>query len=389
MSEILPPPVPRAANAVIADIQTLRGVSILLVLVAHLPFLYPWADAAFRVVGPYGFGYGVDLFFVISGFVITRSLATELRSEAGRHPASVVLRFWVRRAFRLWPAAALAVAATLAFVAAIGHEPPLPATGDTRSYVQAALAGLLNYMNLWAYRQVTEGRPITLLAHFWSLSLEEQFYVVLPLLMLGFHRSRVLPASSLGVILAFAWIDRSDFRHLPWWFRVDGLFWGVLVSWVSERPWVSRRQFGRIVGGLVLGLSIIGLVLSPAVAPASGITTSTTLLLAVLPVLVASLDGGAFQHFGWLSRCLNAIGERSYTLYLWHLLAFTAAQLAWRRFGSQAAEPDLVGVTCITLLAAVALTACCGAYRWIELPTRAAGRRAAEAIAAAPQARMP
>ncbi len=369
---------PTAGGSKIDDIQTLRGVSIILVLLAHLPFLYPWADATFRVVSPFGFGCGVDLFFVISGFVIARSLRAELARSAPGEACTVVKRFWVRRVFR---AATAAVIATLAAVAAFGDLAPLSGNGARAAYGPAAAAAVLNYMNIWGYLRIMAKEPITLLAHYWSLSLEEQFYVVLPILLLAVRRSRHLLVVSFAVIALFAYLDRGQFRGLAWWVRIDGLFWGVALCLLAERIRGPARSFALPSRIALFVVPIAAVVLLPAVLEPLHLASPLTLLCCVLAVYAASQNCDMFQGFGWVSRFLNLMGERSYTIYLWHLLAFTLVQLGWRTVAGEAgSDPTILHGGIITVAAALSLFWTDPMYRWVELPTRALGRRVARRI---------
>ncbi len=375
------PVAPADSGSKIDDIQTLRGVSIILVLIAHLPFLFPWADATFRVVSPFGFGYGVDLFFAISGFVIARSLRTELARAAPGEAVTVIKRFWVRRVFRLWPAATAAVIATLAAVAAFGDLAPLSGNGAPAAYGPSAAAALLNYMNIWGYQRVMAKEPITLLAHYWSLSLEEQFYVLLPILLLTLNSRRRLLVLSAAVIALFAFLDRGQFRGLAWWVRVDGLFWGVGICLLTERLARPARSFNLVSRvGLFVG-PIAAVVLLPAILEPMHLASSLTLLCGVVSVYIASANRDVFQGFGWVSRALNLVRERSYTIYLWHLLAFTLVQLGWRAAaGAAAEEATIVHGGIIAATAMVSLFWADPMYRWIELPARQLGRRVARGI---------
>ena len=377
---------PRAGN--IQDIQTLRGVSILLVMIAHLPFLFPWADATEGLVEPFGFAYGVDLFFIISGFVISRSLYGQLQAVDDEARPTVIVRFWVRRIFRLWPAAFCVILATLLAVALFDRNPIFAASGDNRTYLAAAAASMFNYMDIWGYLQISKAKPITFLAHYWSLSLEEQFYTVLPFLFLVKRISKKINVISALIILFFVFLDRAQFRGFPWWVRIDGLFWGVALyfsgrdiaqPWRSVSPTKQRLAFFGLIFGIITIPYLFGDLRS---------ASPLTVVVGAALVVIASWDLDLFQSFGLLSKALNYIGERSYTIYLWHVLVFSLAQLLWLRLsGTGGRAPTLVNGTAIVLIALAGLTVCVPFYRWVETPGRALGRRVASKISV--PARLP
>jgi peptidoglycan/LPS O-acetylase OafA/YrhL len=168
------------------DIQGLRGLAVMLVVLAHagIPF----------VAGGY---VGVDVFFVISGFLITSGL---LR-EAGRTGSLSLRRFYARRAVRILPLATLVCLVTMAgcrlFASKIRYA----------EFMHDALASALSYMNVDLAVSGTdylrEGSTPSPFQHFWSLSVEEQFYLLWPVLLLvswKFIRRPWLRALPLGVL---------------------------------------------------------------------------------------------------------------------------------------------------------------------------------------------
>jgi len=274
----------------------LRGLAVLAVVVYHA-----WPE-----VLPGGW-IGVSVFFTLSGFLITRILL-------GDHvlTGASLAAFWRRRARRLLPAALATIIATVLAVVAIGGE-----VDDT---VRAALAATLYVHNWWAavsadgYWEIFE--TPSPLAHMWSLAIEEQVYVVWPLLVLGLGGRRALVAGAAVVVAGYAvWWDTADAYYatpvrfgevlagaavavallhrpslrVPTWAAVCSLG-GVafLVATLSEDdPWVAR--------GVLVGL---------AGAAAIVVTWAVTDRRAA-----DGLFGGPI--IGWL-------GRRSYAIYLFH-----------------------------------------------------------------------
>ena len=158
------------------DIEGLRAVAVLLVLCFHAE------------LGPFSGGYiGVDVFFVVSGFLITSLLLAELQ----RTGSIKLARFWSRRARRLLPASSLVIVTTL--LAGTAVLDPLSLTDLARDGLAAATF-TINIVLAWRQNDylASDLAPSPLL-HFWSLALEEQFYLVWPLLLqlvAGYRRHR-------------------------------------------------------------------------------------------------------------------------------------------------------------------------------------------------------
>jgi peptidoglycan/LPS O-acetylase OafA/YrhL len=181
------------------EIQALRAVAVLLVVLNHL-----WPG---RISGGY---IGVDIFFVISGYLIT----SHLRREADSTGRIALGAFWARRAKRLLPASLLVLA--LSLVATIIWL-PVTAWANAVTQIGAAGAYILNWVlaseSVNYFTAGSSGTPVT---HYWSLSVEEQFYIVWPLIILACFvfsgrlrpqaRKRVLvSAFALILVASFCW----------------------------------------------------------------------------------------------------------------------------------------------------------------------------------------
>lgn len=156
------------ARRIRRDIQAMRALAVLLVLIYHF-----WPD------GPFTGGYiGVDVFFVISGFLITSHLVRSLEGGTLR-----LRDFWSRRARRLLPVALLVIAVTVAVTPLLA-----PQTMWADTFTQA-IASSLYVQNLVltvsSVDYLAEGNLATPLQHYWSLSVEEQFYIVWPLILIA------------------------------------------------------------------------------------------------------------------------------------------------------------------------------------------------------------
>ncbi|HEX9040194.1 MAG TPA: acyltransferase family protein [Trebonia sp.] len=312
------------------DIQGLRALAVSIVVIYHL---YPSL-----VTG--GFA-GVDVFFVISGFLITGHMLREYRKTGGIG----LLEFWGRRAKRLVPAAALVLTVTW-----VASRLLLPATrlADTAGQVRSSALYYENWQLAWnAVDYLKSDSAASPVQHFWSLSVEEQFYLGWPFLFVFAalvaltvrrrprhsrvdveqarrtrgHRTLILLASavvagSLCYSVYYTRVNPSG-AYFVTTTRIWELGLGGLIALLPERP---GRRLSRL--GL-LGWAGLGLVIASAFA-LSG-TQAFPGVLALLPAGGAALlilGGSAAARFGpsrlTSVRPLVFIGGISYSLYLWH-----------------------------------------------------------------------
>lgn len=262
------------------ELDGLRGVAALAVVAAHVGWLG-------------GGGLGVDVFFVLSGYLITRVLLGEWSETGGVD----LVRFWRRRFARLAPALLATVAACVVFARW------LPAT--TSDGVGPALL----YVTNW---QRAAGGDPGALAHTWSLGIEEQFYVLWPVVLLVLLRwgSRRAFCVCLAVI-AFVTAVRLGADLNPdriengLDLRADGLLAGCAVALAGHLGWQLRR--GGTVGAVLL-VVLVGVGWFGPVAMSLVVVGSVLVISAPGPRLAVALSHPALR---W-------VGTRSYGLYLWH-----------------------------------------------------------------------
>jgi peptidoglycan/LPS O-acetylase OafA/YrhL len=355
------PCLPRVADGVRTDIEGLRAIAVLLVIAYHF----------FPASVPGGY-VGVDVFFVVSGYLITRTLV-RARESAGS-PGAWLLAFWARRARRLLPHALLVFALVGATGLALYSRFSLERLG-----ADVAWSALLSANWLFALRSVDylawDDSQRSALLHVWSLAIEEQFYLVWPVLLwflLGLREPRARAAAAWLVAGAsLAWCMSSSRNSLTHAFfstpaRAWELLAGAALALHGSRPpaRVPDRMpaAGLAVGGLVV-IAAAALMFDddtlhpgwPTVAP----------VLGTIMVITAGERPGAPPR--WLVHpAMLALGSRSYALYLWHwpVLVFGSG-FAFAR------EP--LGAASLLLVAAAMAEA---GYRGLECPARFAWARA-------------
>ncbi len=342
-------------------IDALRAIAVLAVFLYHAGV--GWMPGGFL---------GVDVFFVISGYLITSLLLSEHRGT-GRVPLG---QFWLRRARRLLPAVGVLIAVTM-IVAAIAEPDRLTAL---RGDALASLAYVANWHFVFEHQSYFEEfqRP-SLFRHLWSLSVEEQFYLFWPIVfaagMSFFGRRRLLVGVLAGALasLALAWVlfDPHDTARVYYGTdtHASGLLIGVALALVWS-PWSLRRaKPGRWCGPALDAVGVVGLayvVLSFLrvhdydLALFHGgylwLALATAAVIAVVAHPAARLGGLLAQPpMIWL-------GLRSYSFYLWHWPV-----LALTRPGLDVSLPRGVLIP-LQLLAVLVLADL--SYRFVELPFR-------------------
>lgn len=366
----------------------------LLVLLYHVPAENPGGPLGYLMA----FGWsGVDLFFVLSGFLVGGLLLQELvqRGQAD------YLRFLVRRAFKIWPAyyVYLCVVAPLLILL----SPHLPSLSEALWQLRGNFVHIQNYLRLrpivppmgpgpqWSGDWLVNPR-----LHTWSLATEEHFYLGLAL-WLGLmvrsarqqRRLKAIPVVAAvagvacllgrwqaigGSLAVHTWHDYAfTYTHL----RVDALLFGVMIAYYyhckPDRFWAAARRWPWLLAaGLLLVLCVLR---APEISPFNRVVGYTILYLGYGAIMVALL--GASRYSPRFSRLLQARGARivafigvySYSIYLWHVDAGRVLphlrEWAWLR---AAVGPHGIEWTIMALYLALALASGVLLGRTIEMP---------------------
>lgn len=361
------------------EIEALRGLAILFVVFHHRDLLLFWGSEASKIVWKYfTFWPGVDLFFVISGFVISKDFLTKMfASPFASQKRRTILAFYVRRMFRLWPAAWTWVAVTVLLTWVSNKS---GAWTELSLNLSGAKAAILQYYNYWEYWCNNHG-GCSANSVYWSLSLEEQFYLAFPLLAFALGPRLIFVILPL-MLVQLAW-DRGVWT-LPWAFRSDALLLGVIIFLVSTSNVYHRfgtlaSRLGPITRWVLSPLLILGLATIPAEPYHIPWATGLIALVGGGLVFLASFDRGLVIR-GAGMKALSWIGGRSYSIYLTHAVAFRLIHEGYVRFGfdtksTSAHLAAIAGGLALTMLFTEL------SYRLIESPTRRLGRRLSDAYA--------
>ncbi|MDQ2766274.1 MAG: acyltransferase [Gemmatimonadota bacterium] len=342
-----------------------RAVAILAVMASHAGHSYSAASGRESFFDRIASGtHGVNLFFAISGLLITSRLLEEW-DTSGRVSLQ---RFYTRRAFRILPPALLYLGC-VALLGALGLLPVIwsefvAATLFFRNYLPAILgpngAGFFT-------------------SHYWSLGVEEHFYLFWPALLLLAGRRRALPVAIVIAVLVAVWRHVEAWREImlynaiqPTYFarsdtRIDSIMWGVVAALALSRPEV--RAFVERYLSTIVYLTFVALY--GAIVYRYG-TRPTFWEASIVPVLVV---GTVLRPRSALARMLENpvlrwIGRLSYSLYLWEFF-----------FVYYPGVPTTLGVWQTFPVNVIAAVACAAAsYYLIERPLIRVGHRLAPAM---------
>jgi peptidoglycan/LPS O-acetylase OafA/YrhL len=313
----------------------------------HLPF--PWLWGAIAKSG----AAGVDLFFALSAFLITSLLLREQQETGG----ILLCNFYIRRILRIWPLYFLMIG----LAAVMAHT--IPGQHLPWYYV----AGYLLFAGNWVH--AIFGRPESVCSPLWTVSIEEQFYLMWPLLMKILRRRGMIVAAIITFLLAT--VSRMAFMLAGWSggfiyygsiCRCDSLALGILIAlFVDRLPRLTRVQ--RL---LLLGAGLTGWVASSAWLNEQPGPVDMRM---VLGRLIVSLSAGAILYaalhsHSWVVRgtWVVQLGKISYGLYVLHL---TGVLIMLRLFhpvwGLQLLGVKILGFGMTVVLALAS-------YRWIESP---------------------
>mmetsp|Transcript_130019 Transcript_130019/g.259372 ORF Transcript_130019/g.259372 Transcript_130019/m.259372 type:complete len:868 (+) Transcript_130019:90-2693(+) len=330
------------------DVDGLRAVAVLAVFAYHMDTR--WLPGGF---------VGVDIFFVISGYVVAGSLLSHQEPDV----KAFFINFYSRRMKRLTPA--LVLVTVLAGLATAVIVPPW--TPDIEDYYKAGMFGLIGWSNNhFAYRESAEksgyfeairpDAPRNPFIHLWSLGVEEQFYFTFPAILLVAHGQKVAksfswtprwPTSSLifggTIILSLLisipmtiWREKFAFYTLPpryWELSVGALIFDLEAYFASKQT-TRNWSFKEIVG--LQAATVLCIVLALLFTPEGAGFPFPWALLPVIGAACFIVAGSeSTSHINWLlARKLPVyIGKLSYPIYLWHWPVIVLSDLVFENIG--------------------------------------------------------
>ncbi|MEB3199774.1 MAG: acyltransferase family protein [Synechococcaceae cyanobacterium] len=341
------------------EIDGLRGFAVIAVILNHFN----------RDLLPSGY-LGVDIFFVISGYVITASLAARQEASLGRFLAG----FYQRRVKRLLPALALFVLVMSVLISLLNPSP--------QASVRTGIASLFGASNIVLladsadyFSQSSELNPFT---QTWSLGVEEQFYLAFPLLIWasGFGRRSMHGAKTLGLwigglaivsLSAFIWLYQDN--QAAAYFLMPTRFWEIASGCLVFLALNHTTRISTLLGKLppLMAASAMAVVIvSPAVTP----VPATIIIVVLTAILIACLRPGTVAYRGFTNAVATTVGRISYSLYLWHWGVLSIARWSFGTGG---------GASMVVLILPFFLATL--SYHFVEQPFRRSGVSPARTLA--------
>lgn len=359
-----------------ADIEVLRAVAVGFTVLCHLGELLKWNGDPHSLVWIPDFWGGVDIFFCVSGFVITHSLLRMPRRPAFR---DLAIPFYIRRVFRIWPAATLWLAIP---ILAAKYFNTSGAFGHAKAAFFDGVAAVAQVANIYfSFCQRGAYGPCGKEMVYWSLSLEEQFYLVFPLLLFFIRPPRLRWLLAALILIQFA-LPR-DAPDLLWFIRTDAICYGVLIAMASHNgsmQAVSSAVDHNPRGAMVLAVLLMALVAILSMTPALRINVALIALAAAGLVLLASCERNVIIPSRRLRPFLLWCGSRSFAIYLAHRPCFWATREIFYRIYHLVHFNDTFAPAFVVTAGVFIAVASEATYRFVETPLRELGRRLADRV---------
>ena len=358
------------------EIETLRAFAILFAVAAHFNgfLFYNGIDWMIEMDRYFFFGGGVDLFFCVSGFVVSKSLIDYLDRHKSEGRQMLAIRaFWVRRIFRLLPSSWFWV--MFGVISSTQFNKVFFST--TEANLKSALAVATFSGNILHPLNGILGPNVA----YWSLALEEQFYFIFPFfLLLTSPKWRWKLLAAFTAVLFF--IERPG-GGLLWFTRVDGVMWGILIYLFTKtryyqilNPKFMRSKILSFIVVTALLALIAGIPKMSDIKATLGINIEYGLIAICTAGLVFLASFGA----GYINSKPNAVlawlGSRSYAIYLLHIPAYRITNEIWQ-YEARLGTFGYLDYQIVWLLTSAALIVIFAElnFRLIETPLRLLGAK--------------
>lgn len=373
------------SNSTNSEIQALRGLAITFAVVSHLGSLFLLSSNNFNFISAYlNFWIGVDIFFCISGYVIAKSLFSELEKQTEEISFLYFSGyFWIKRFWRLAPSAWFWVTLTL-ILSVIFHRPAdqgLSHFGSRLGNLLDAISVFFQVANIHFWQCHTEARTCGVNEFYWSLSLEEQFYIIIPFLFFFLKREKLIYVFSLIAILQLFIFFRST-----WTFwgsvRTDGFAIGILLAFFEKSKDFDKIKPAFLAKKIVKYFWMFFWILMILILPSGSLSFNISpfgLGLANLSIAViiwtASYNCNFFMFPKPLSWIMIFLGNRAYSIYLSHMTAIYLIREFIDKSGINYENNNLLSNFSLVLVFLILMIFLSEFnYQFIEIPFREKGR---------------
>lgn len=272
---------------------------------------------------------GVDLFFVISGYIISKNIVEKIdklkQSEIGL--VKFIKSFYIKRIYRIYPVAVIIF--MFVFLCAILFNQ----SGSFGTVENTIEAGISIFTYTFNYFFAYQSYHAFTLSPYWSLSVEEQFYLILPifLLLTKTTKQRVLLLLSTLLLITFYIRPYSKIESIFFTqTRCDGLIYGCLTYYLTSQSWFStiiNNEVGNQYARMMITMLLIMLLSSiTALGFSNNIVIPLGCIISSILVIIAAFEKNIIISLSPIQKTLDYLGSRSYSLYLVHFPMFSLTQ---------------------------------------------------------------
>ena len=317
------------------ELDRLRAFAVVMTIFIHYSrIFFPWnIQTDYKPGGTFfhileNSWAGVDLFFVISGYIISKMMVEKIDSLVKNKEllANEIKNFYIRRFFRIYP-----LAFTF-FIFVLVCSLIFNSSGYFSTAENTLEAGISIFTYTFDYYFAAGHYHSFSLSPYWSLSVEEQFYLFFPFFLIFFksHKSRILILVSMLLLISFVIRPLSKDNIFLTQNRCDGLIYGALFYYLSIQGYF-KNLFQQVRGNSFTTIGIVSVIVFllwtiTAVGFPNYAVIPLSCIMSTILVALASLEVKFISFGNWINKILNYLGSRSFSLYIVHLPMFTITQ---------------------------------------------------------------
>jgi peptidoglycan/LPS O-acetylase OafA/YrhL len=380
------------------ELDRLRGFAVLMTVFIHYSrIFFPWSIHQQYTHGTTVLNLlknswtGVDLFLVISGYIISKMIVEKIDALKSNNNglAGFIKGFYIKRFFRIYPIAWIMFFVVL-FCSIFFNK-----TGGFSTPENTIEAGISIFTYTFNYFFGAGQYHAFTLSPYWSLSLEEQFYLIMPLFLIFTKTNKQRVLILIGILLCITFIVRplsvDDIFYTQ--NRCDGLIYGCLLYYLSVQPWfaqsIASHAPARVYRVIITCILVFVLASITAIGFSDAVVIPLACLIASLLVALAAMEKGFITFIPGLEPIIDYCGSRSYSIYIIHFPMFTLTQEIFYRLSIAEHFSIDSHLAWAYTLSALSLTLILSelSYQFVEQRFIAKGRAIVEAVGASKSAK--